>query len=85
MPVSYEPMEFDTGNLVGSYSTLDPALAIVRDSFALYGWSGVNDLGLVTVGGRDSQEMIAVGAELARMAIAEDSFIPDGIRRQRTA
>lgn len=85
MTMSYELMDLDTGNLVGSYSTLDEAFAIVRDSFALYGWSGVNDLGLVKVGGRDSQEMIAVGAELAQMAIAADGVIPDVERRQRTA
>ena len=85
MPVSYEQMDLDSGNLVGSYRTLSEALAIVGDSYALYGWSAVNDLGLVKPGERDAQEVIAVGPELARMAIAEADRAADALGRQRTA
>ena len=85
MAVSFELMDRDSGNLVGSYLTLDEAFAIIRDSYILYGWPGVNDLGLVKVGDFDSQEMVAVGSELARMANAEAGATPDGLRRERTA
>jgi hypothetical protein len=85
MAVSYELMDLDSGNLVGSYRTLGEALAVIRDSYVLYGWSGVNDLGLVKVAGHDSQELVAVGPELARMAIADANSAANGRGRQRTA
>lgn len=85
MTSSYELMDLDSGNLVGSYRTLSEAFAIVRDSYALYGWPGVNDLGLVRAGDRDRQEIIAVGPQLARMAISAAGGAADALGRQRTA
>ena len=85
MAVSYELMDLDSGNLVGSYLSLSEAFAIVRDSYVLYGWSRVSDLGLVKVGDHDSQEIVAIGPELARMAIAEANNAADALRSERTA
>jgi hypothetical protein len=85
MAVSYELMDLDSGNLVGSYLTLDDAFAIIRDAYVVYGWSGVNDLGLVRVGNHDSQDIVAIGSELARLAMAEANGTPDAMRGERTA
>jgi hypothetical protein len=46
MATSFELMDLDSGNLVGSYRTLEEALEVVRDAFATYGQSGIEDLGL---------------------------------------
>jgi hypothetical protein len=78
-------MDLDSGNLVGSYHTLQAAFAVIRDSYVLYGWSSVVDLGLVKVGDQGSQEVVAVGPELARMAIAETNGLADVLERERTA
>lgn len=85
MAVSYELMDLDSGNLVGSYRTLSEAFAIIRDSYALYGWARASDLGLVKVGDCDSQEVIATGSELARLAIAEVEGTTHIFERERTA
>jgi hypothetical protein len=70
-PEAVELMELDSGNLVGSYSTLEEAFVIILAAFGLYGWSGVNDLGLVQVAADGSQEFVAAGADLARRASRE--------------
>ena len=85
MAASYELMDLGSGNLVGSYRTLHAAFAVIRDAYALYGWSSVVDLGLVKVGDHDAQEVIAVGSELAHMAIAETNSAADAPGRQRIA
>lgn len=70
---------------MGSYGALSEAFAIVRDAYALYGWSGINDLELMKAGDRDAQEVIAVGPALARMAMSETDGAADALGRQRTA
>lgn len=64
MVTSFELMDLDSGNLVGSYRTLEEALEVVRDAYSVYGRSGIDDLGLVRVETAGSQECIATGAEL---------------------
>ncbi|MCD6059205.1 MAG: hypothetical protein K0Q89_2735 [Thermomicrobiales bacterium] len=69
MATSFELMDLDSGNLVGSYRTLEEALEVVRDAFATYGQSGINDLGLARVESSGSQECIGIGPELVGFAI----------------
>ena len=69
MATSFELMDLDSGNLVGSYRTLDEALKFVRDAYATYGRSGIDDLGLARVEGGNSQECIAIGPELVNYMI----------------
>lgn len=67
MSASFELMDLDAGNLVGSYRSLDEAYAIVRRAIAEHDGAEVNDLGLFRVEG-DLQELVAEGADLARRA-----------------
>ena len=69
MATSFELMDLDSGNLVGSYRTLEEALEVVRDAFATYGQSGIDDLGLARVESSGSQECIAIGPELVGYTI----------------
>jgi hypothetical protein len=69
MTTSFELMDLDSGNLVGSYRTLEEALEVVRDAYATYGQSGIDDLGLARVESGGSQECIAIGPELVDYAI----------------
>lgn len=85
MATSYELMDLGSGNLVGSYRTMDEAFAVIRDSYVLYGWSSVNDLGLVRVGVNGSQEHVALGPELARQAVHAAGNAPGHLRGERTA
>jgi hypothetical protein len=64
MSTSFELMDLDSGNLVGSYKTLEEALEVIRNAYSAYGRSGIDDLGLVRVEGSGSQQCIASGAEL---------------------
>ena len=70
MATSFELMDLDSGNLVGSYLTLEEALEVVRDASATYGQSGIDDLGLARVESSGSQECIAIGPELVGYTIA---------------
>ena len=85
MTTSFELMDLDSGNLVGSYSTLEEAFAVILTAYGLYGWSGVNDLGLARVAADGSQEFIAAGPDLAHRAIRENGSVPDPRRSERTA
>ena len=69
MTTSFELMDLDSGNLVGSYRTLDEALEVVRNAYATYGQSGIDGLGLARVESSGSQECIAIGPELVDYAI----------------
>jgi hypothetical protein len=68
MDASFELMDLDSGSLVGSYRTLDEALEVVRNAYATYGRSGIDDLGLARVTSDGSQECIAIGPELVSYA-----------------
>ena len=68
MTTSFELMDLDSGNLVGSYRTLEEALEVIRNAYATYGLSGIDDLGLARVESSGSQECIAIGPELVRYA-----------------
>jgi hypothetical protein len=74
---SFELMDLDSGNLVGSYRTLEEALEVLRDAYATYGPSGIDDLGLARVESSGSQECIAVGPELVSYAIHESVATQD--------
>jgi hypothetical protein len=69
MPTSFELMDLDSGNLVGSYHSLEEALEVVRNAYATYGQSGIDDLGLARVESGGSQESIAIGPELVSYAL----------------
>ena len=69
MATSFELMDLDSGNLVGSYPTLEEALEVLRDAYATYGRSGIDDLGLARVESSGSQECIAIGPELVGYAM----------------
>ena len=64
MATSFELMDLDSGNLVGSYHTLGEALEVVRDAYATFGRSGIDDLGLARVESGGSQDCLAIGPEL---------------------
>ncbi len=82
MATSYELMDLDSGNLVGSYRTMEEAFVIVRNAYADHGKSGVADLGLVRIGDDGSQVEIAAGSELAYRATG-NTIEPQ--RSERTA
>lgn len=84
MATSYELMDLDSGNLVGSYGAMDEAFAVIRDSYVLYGWSSVSDLDLVSVGENGSQEHVAAGSELARRAMHAVDNAFDSLWGERT-
>ena len=70
MSTSFELMDLDSGNFVGSYETLEEALEVIHDAYSAYGQSGINDLGLARVEGSGSQRCIASGAELIDYVVA---------------
>ena len=72
--MSFELMDLDSGNLVGFYRTLEEALEVIRNAYATYGLSGIDDLGLARVEISGSQECIAVGPELVGYTI--DRSVP---------
>ncbi len=80
----HELVDLDTGNLVGSYRTLDESLAVIRGAYLLRRWASINDLGLMRVRADGSQELVVVGPELARQAIAEEGSV-GLLRQERTA
>jgi hypothetical protein len=92
MATLFELMDLDSGNLVGSYQTLEEALDVVRDAYATYGRSGIDDLGLARVES-DSQECIAMGTELVSYAIGSSiathdndaAVTADGAGKQKRA
>lgn len=69
MAISIELVDIDSGNLVGSYSTMDEALAIVRVAFAQYGEPGVRDLVLLLIREDGSQQLISEALDLVRLAL----------------
>lgn len=72
MTCSFELMDLDTGNLVGSYDNREAALAIVRESYSAHGLAGVTGLGAIAVCDNGAQQMISADMELARLAIGDD-------------
>jgi hypothetical protein len=72
MTCSFELMDLDTGNLVGSYGSLDDALTIVRQSYADHGLAGITGLGVIAVCENGAQQLLSADMELARLAIGDD-------------
>jgi hypothetical protein len=72
MTCTFELMDLDTGKLVGSYSSLDDALTIVRQSYAVHGLAGITGLGIIAVCENGAQQLLFAGMELARLAIRDD-------------
>ena len=77
MCTSFELMDLDSGNLVGSYKTLEEALEVIRDAYSAHGQSGIDDLGLARVEGSGSQRCIASGAELIDYVVASPVELQD--------
>jgi hypothetical protein len=72
MTCSFDLMDLDTGNLVGSYGSLDDALTIVRQSYADHGLAGITGLGIIAVYEIGAQQLLFAGMELARLTIGDD-------------
>jgi hypothetical protein len=49
MAASFELIDYDSGNLVGSYATLDEAVTIARAAYERYGMDGLRGLALLRV------------------------------------
>jgi hypothetical protein len=69
MATSYELIDYESGNLVGSYATEEEARAVVRQACDAGGPSAALGLGLVRVRDGD-QELIAEDHDLLRDALA---------------
>jgi hypothetical protein len=72
MTCSFELMDLDTGNLVGSYGSLENALTIGRQSYAAHGLAGITGLGIIAVCENGAQQLLFAGMELARLTIGDD-------------
>lgn len=68
---SFELMDVDAGNLVGSFAREAAALAIVREAFAQFGEVGVTDPLLVRVEADGNQQLVADGDGLRQRLRAE--------------
>lgn len=69
MTVSMELVDTLSGNLVGSYSMLEEALAIVRASYAEFGEPGIRDLALLLIREDGTQTLVAEDLDLVRLAL----------------
>lgn len=69
MAISIELMDSDSGNLVGSYATMDEALTIIRAAYSAYGEAGVRDLVLLLVREDGTQQLISEALDLVRLAL----------------
>lgn len=67
--ISIELMDLDSGNLVGSYATVDEALEIVRASYLQHGELGVQGLALLLIREDGSQQLVSEDLDLARLAL----------------
>ena len=69
MATSYELIDFETGNLVGSYATEEEARAVVRRACDAEGQDAARGLGLLRV--QDgAQELVATNRELVLDTVA---------------
>ena len=75
MAVSMELMDLDSGNLVGSYSTLEEALEIVRAAYSKYGESGVQGLALLLIREDGSQQLVSSDLDLVRLALGSQMAV----------
>jgi hypothetical protein len=66
MTVSMELMDLDSGNLVGSHSTVEEALDFVRNTYAQYGEPGVQGLALPLIREDGSQQFTSEDLDLVR-------------------
>jgi hypothetical protein len=69
MTVSLELIDLDSGNLVGSYPTLEEALEIVRTAYSQYGEPGVQGLALLLIREDGSQQLVSEDLDLVRLAL----------------
>lgn len=69
MATSYELIDYESGNLVGSYATEEEARAVVRRARESEGDDGALGLGLIRVRDGD-QELLAEDHDLLRDALA---------------
>lgn len=58
---SYELMDVDSGNLVGSFATEDEARRAARSAYERFGPEGVEDLILIRVDGDGEQRLVVDG------------------------
>lgn len=68
MATSYELIDFESGNLIGSYATEDAARAVVRRAHEAEGPTAVQGLGLIRVEDGD-QALVAEDLDLVRDAV----------------
>jgi hypothetical protein len=69
MTVSLELMDVDSGNLVGSYATVEDALRVIRVAYAEFGAPGAEGLALLLVREDGTQQLIAEDFDLVRLAL----------------
>lgn len=72
MAISLELMDTESGNLVGSYTTLEEALAIIRSTFSEFGEAGVQGLTLLLIREDGSQQRISEDLDLVRLALGRE-------------
>lgn len=68
MAISLELVDTESGNLVGSYETVEDALTIVRSAYSNHGKSGVKGLILLLIREDGSQQLISEDLDLVRLA-----------------
>jgi hypothetical protein len=74
--MAYELVELSTGNVVGAYDTERAALRDVAEAIRRYGRGSVDSLALGQDDSQGDGRVIAQGAALAALALAETSGTP---------
>lgn len=72
MATSYELIDYESGNLIGSYATEEEARAVVRRACEADGEDGAVGLGLIRVRDGD-QELVAEDRDLLRAPLTSAS------------
>ena len=68
---SYELMDVDSGNLVGSFTTEVEARSAVRAAYERFGPEGIADLILIRVDGDGGQRLVAKSDSLATWLMSD--------------
>lgn len=66
----YDLWDSDSGNIIGTYSTRDEALSVVREALAKHGAAYVESLLFGQEDGRGRARAVARGKQLVQLALA---------------
>lgn len=86
--IVYELWDQDSGNLIGSYDTVDMAFADVRDTVDRYGRASAEMLVLLSSDDDEAVDRVAAGGELIKLAenaAASVSYLGVGLYTMRDA